>query len=185
MSTTTFEARLSPTHDLRERATRDLHRGAVTEGYGSDLDVVIEQLNIALATELVCGLRYRRHHFLAEGLRSEAVADEFLEHAIEEQAHADRLAKRIVQLGGTPNLDPATLAERSHAEFGAATDLEGMLRENLVAERIAIESYGELIRFLGDGDPTTRRMIEDILATEEEHADELAGLLKSSRPKGI
>ena len=134
-------------------------------------------LNEALATEIVCVLRYRRHHFMADGLHAEPVAQEFLQHAIEEQAHADEIAARIVQLGGAPNFSPEGLASRSHSEYDESESLVEMIREDLVAERIAIESYGEMIRYLGNDDPTTRRMLEGILAMEEEHADDLAGLL--------
>lgn len=175
--TTTF---LSDVKTLRERARRHMERGAVTEGYGADRETVLRLLNEALATEIVCVLRYRRHHFLAEGLHASTAAAEFLEHANEEQQHADRLAARIVQLGGEPDFAPEGLKSRSHSEYHAGTDLEDMLREDLVAERIAIESYAEMIRFIGDGDSTTRRMLEDILAVEEEHADDLAGLLADS-----
>lgn len=174
---TQTQAFLSDVKTLRERARRHIEKGALTESYAADVHVVIELLNTALATELVCVLRYKRHYYMAEGLNAETAATEFLEHATEEQDHADRLAERIVQLGGEPNLDPASLAPRSHSEYDESTKLEEMLREDLVAERIAIESYGEMIRFLGDKDPTTRRLLEDILSVEEEHADDLAGLL--------
>ncbi len=168
---------LTDVKTLRERARQHMERGALTESYGADATVVIELLNTALATELVCVLRYKRHYYMAVGLNAETAAAEFLEHATQEQGHADRLAQRIVQLGGQPDLNPETLAPRSHAEYDESTKLEEMLREDLVAERIAIQSYGEMIRFLGEKDPTTRRMLEDILAVEEEHADDLAGLL--------
>lgn len=171
---------LSDVETLRERAKKNIERGAVVEGYQANRLKVIELLNTALATEIVCTLRYRRHHFVAAGLHAESVAAEFLEHSGQELEHADRLAERIVQLGGEPKLDPSGLTERSHSEFGDTTSLREMLRENLVAERIAVESYTELIRYIGDGDPTTRRMIEDILAVEERHADELAGLMDQS-----
>ena len=172
----TTQATLSDTATLRQRAEKRLQDGALTEGYGADREKVLELLNTALATELVCTLRYKRHHHMAAGLRAEPAAAEFLEHALQEQEHADSLATRIVQLGGEPDFSPAGLEERSHAEYGDAKSLDDMLRENLVAERLAIESYGEMIRFIGDGDPTTRRLLEDILAVEEEHADDLAGL---------
>ena len=141
---------------------------------------MIELLNQALATELVCNLRYRRHYFMASamaGIAGFAIADEFLEHANQEQAHADRLAERIVQLGGEPDFDPNRLAERSHAEYVAGADLKSMLHEDLVAERIAIQTYAEMIRYVGDGDPTTRRILEQILEQEEEHADDLADFI--------
>jgi bacterioferritin len=139
---------------------------------------VIEVLNASLATELVCVLRYRQHHFAAKGLDAEPVAQEFLVHAQEEQDHADRLATRISQLGGTPDMNPDTLTARSHAQYETSEDLVEMIRENLVAERIAIASYTEIINWLGEGDPTTRRLYEDILSVEEEHADDLLGFLE-------
>lgn len=175
--TTRDRSFLSDVHELRQRARAHMERGAVTQGYRADREKVLELLDVALATELVCALRYRRHHFVAAGIRAELAAAEFLEHANEELAHADRLATRIVQLGGEPDLDPARLAQRSHATYTRGGELDGMLRENLLAERIAIESYTEMVRYIGDDDPTTRRMLEDILAVEEEHADDLAGLL--------
>ena len=162
---------------LRQRARQHIEEGAVTEDYKADRGAVLERLNEALATEVVCVLRYRRHYFMARGIHSQAVAAEFLEHSNEEQAHADQIAARIVQLGGEPDFSPATLLDRSHAEYVQGTTLSDMIKENLVAERIAIESYREFIRFLGDRDPTTRRMMESILGTEEEHADDLAELL--------
>jgi bacterioferritin len=162
---------------IRERARRHVEDGAVTKSYKGDRIAIISLLNDALATELVCSLRYRRHHFMATGIDAQSVAAEFLEHANEEQAHADALAARIVQLGGDPDFSPAGLAERSHSEYVAGESLYEMLREDLIAERIAIDTYGQMIRFIGDNDPTTRRMLEDILANEEEHADELAGML--------
>src|SRR5690606_11167867 len=144
------------------------------EGYRADRDTVVKLLNEALATELVCVLRYRRHYFMAQGIHAEAVAAEFLQHANEEQQHADEIAARIVQLGGAPNFSPDGLSTRSHAEYVEGTDLIDMIREDLVAERIAIDSYREMIDYLGADDPTTRRMLEGILAVEEEHADDLA-----------
>jgi bacterioferritin len=162
---------------IRERAREHMERGAVIEGYRADREAVVKLLNDALATELVCVLRYKRHYFTASGLRAEPAAAEFLEHARQEQEHADSLATRIVQLGGEPDFNPEGLAGRSHSEYVEGGNLREMLRENLVAERIAIESYGEMVRFLGDDDPTTRRLLEDILAVEEEHANDLSGLL--------
>lgn len=156
-----------------------MQQGAVTDDYRADRKTVINVLNEALATELVCVLRYRRHYFMSEGVDAEPVVSEFLKHADEEQGHADQIAMRIVQLGGEPDFSPDELAMRSHAEYVEGENLKEMLQENLVAERIAIESYREIIRFLGDDDPTTRRMLEDILAVEEEHADDMAGLLRS------
>jgi bacterioferritin len=163
---------------LREQARLEIEKGPVTSAYKADVDRVIEVLNVALATELVCTLRYRQHHFTAKGLDAEPVAAEFLVHANEEQEHADRLATRIGQLGGTPDMNPDTLSQRSHAQYETADSLEQMIRENLVAERIAIASYTEIIGWIGDGDPTTRRLFEDILSVEEEHADDLVGFLE-------
>lgn len=163
---------------IRERARRHLEQGAVTEGYKANRETVIKLLNEALATELVCVLRYKRHHFMATGIHAQGVAQEFLEHANEEQGHADQIAARIVQLGGAPNFSPEGLATRSHAEYVEGNDLIDMIKENLVAERIAIDSYGDMVRYLGDDDPTTRRMLEGILAMEEEHADDLVNLLE-------
>lgn len=162
---------------LRANARQHIEDGAVTDGYKADRKAVLGMLNDALATELVCVLRYRRHHFMARGIHSQAVAEEFLAHSNEEQAHADLLAERMVQLGGEPDFSPATLLSRSHAEYVEGVTLADMIKENLVAERIAIDSYRHLIQYLGDQDPTTRRMLESILAMEEEHADDLADLL--------
>jgi bacterioferritin len=170
--------RLTDVTQIRDRARQHLEEGAVTAGYGADRGVVLALLNTALATELVCVLRYRRHYHVASGFRGATAAAEFLEHAVEEQQHADRIAQRIVQLGGKPDFDPDGLASRSHSEYVAGDSLDQMIRENLVAERIAIESYGEMIRYIGDGDPTTRRMLEEILAVEEGHADDMADLLR-------
>jgi len=162
---------------LRERARKHIEKGAVIESYRADLPTVIKLLNEALATELICILRYKRHYFMAEGIEAQSVAAEFLQHANEEQGHADEIAGRIVQLGGEPNFSPEGLATRSHAEYKPGTDLIDMIKEDLVAERIAIESYGDMIRYIGDDDVTTRRMLEGILAVEEEHADDLNTLL--------
>jgi len=159
-------------------ARRRLEDGAVTPSYGPYRDSIVELLDAALATELVCVLRYKRHHFTAKGLASPAVAAEFLAHANEEAAHGDRLAERIVQLGGEPDFSPDTLLQRSHAEYDDATDLHSMLLANLRAERVAIETYRQMIQLIGDRDPTTRRLLEDILCQEEEHADELKDLLE-------
>lgn len=161
---------------LRARARQNANDGAVTPGYAADRTMVLQQLNTALATELVCVLRYKRHQFMAQGIHAKTAAAEFRAHAQEELEHADCLAARIVQLGGEPDFSPDGLSARSHAEYRAGTDLASMIEEDLVAERIAIDSYGHLLRCLGNGDPTTRRMIEGILATEEEHADELASM---------
>jgi bacterioferritin len=154
-------------------AARSLDEGAVTPSYGPWRDDVVKLLNDALATELVCVLRYKRHYFTASGVSSPAIADEFLVHANEESAHADRIAERIVQLGGEPDFAPTHLLDRSHANYDESTDLQAMVRANLVAERIAVETYRQMINLIGDKDPTTRRMLEDILSDEEEHADEL------------
>ncbi|MBS0454737.1 MAG: ferritin-like domain-containing protein [Proteobacteria bacterium] len=154
-------------------AGKSLDEGAVTPGYGPWRDDIVKLLNDALATELVCILRYKRHYFTANGVQSPAIADEFLVHANEESAHADMLAERIVQLGGEPDFAPSHLLDRSHAAYDESTDLQSMVRANLVAERIAVESYRQMISLIGDKDPTTRRMLEEILADEEEHADEL------------
>ena len=162
---------------LRERARRHIERGAVTEGYQADRETVIKICNEALATEIVCVLRYKRHYFMAKGINAESVAAEFAEHATEEQAHADRIAGRIVQLGGEPNLSPDGLSSRSHSEYVEGDTLIDMIKEDLIAERIAIDSYKEIVEYLGDKDPTTRRMFEEILAVEEEHADDLVSLL--------
>jgi bacterioferritin len=163
---------------LRERARAEIDKGPVTEAYGADLKRVIEVCNEALATEIVCVLRYKRHYYTATGIHSESVAAEFLEHAADEQRHADLLAERISQLGGAPDFDPARLSVRSHTEYDASPDLVEMIREDLVAERIAIASYTEIAQWIGDGDPTTRRLFEYLLANEEEHADDLRGLLE-------
>jgi bacterioferritin len=162
---------------LRDRARKHLQEGAVTSNYGADPDVVVKVLNEALATEIVCVLRYKRHYFMAQGIASESVKAEFAEHASQEQEHADRIAERIVQLGGEPDLNPDTLTSRSHAEYVEGTSLVDMLREDLVAERIAIESYREIIEWLRGKDSTTRRMMEEILAVEEEHAEDISSLL--------
>jgi bacterioferritin len=162
---------------LRERARQHIERGAVTEGYSADRETVIKILNEALATEIVCVLRYKRHYFMATGIHAESVAAEFLQHANEEQGHADQIGQRIVQLGGAPNLNPDGLLSRSHAEYVEGDTLLDMIKEDLVAERIAIDSYREMIQYLANDDPTTRRMLEGILAMEEEHADDLVSLL--------
>lgn len=164
---------------LRERARQHIEQGAVTEGYKADRNTVVKLLNEALATEIVCVLRYRRHHFMATGINAESVAAEFLQHANEEQGHADLIAQRIVQLGGEPDFDPEGLLTRSHAEYVAGDTLTDMIKEDLVAERIAIDSYREMINYVANDDPTTRRMLEGILAMEEEHADDLVSLLET------
>jgi bacterioferritin len=170
--------RLTDVKTLRQRARANLEEGAVTTGYGADRDTVVKMLNDALATEIVCVLRYKRHYFMAQGLSSESVKDEFLEHAGEEQEHADRIAERIVQLGGEPDLNPASLAARAHSEYVEGTSLVDMIKEDLVAERIAIESYREMVEYLDGKDPTSHRMMRDIMAVEEEHAEDLNSLLQ-------
>jgi bacterioferritin len=173
---------LSDIKTLRERARRHIEQGAVTEGYKADRETVIKLLNEALATEIVCVLRYKRHYFMAQGIHADPVAEEFLQHANEEQGHADQLAARITQLGGEPNFNPEGLLTRSHSEYVEGQSLLDMVREDLVAERIAIDSYAEMARYLGENDPTTRRMMEGILAVEEEHADDLAKILAEIDP---
>ena len=168
---------LSDVRDLRQRARQHIENGAVVENYRGDRTTVIKLLNVALATEIVCVLRYKRHYFMAAGLEASSVAAEFLVHANEEQAHADEIATRITQLNGAPDLNPEGMLSRSHSEYVEGESLKDMIREDLVAERVAIESYSEIIRYLGDRDPTTRRMLEQILAVEEEHADDLASML--------
>lgn len=163
---------------IRERARQHIQEGAVTPGYGANKDVVVRLLNEALATELVCTLRYKRHYFTARGLTSAAVAEEFMEHANEEQMHADQIAERIVQLGGEPDFSPDTLTSRSHAEYIEGSSLPEMIKEDLVAERVAIESYRDIVQYLGNNDPTTRRLMEEVLAKEEEHAEDLLSLIQ-------
>ncbi len=169
---------LTDVKTLRARARQHIDDGAVTDGYLGDRKTVIKLLNEALATEIVCVLRYRYHHFVASGIHADAVAAEFMVHSNEEQEHADWLAKRIVQLNGEPNMDPAGLTSRSHSEYVKGSNLRDMIKENLVAERIAIDSYKEMIAYIGDKDTTTKRVLESILAVEEEHADELSDWLE-------
>ncbi len=164
---------------IKRRAREHMSEGAVTESYGADREAVLKVLNEVLATEIVCTLRYRNNFLVAQGIHAESVAAEFKQHALEEQDHADRVAARIVQLGGEPNMDPSSLTSRSHAEYKTSSSLIDMLQENLVAERIAISTYSEIVRWLGDGDATTRRLMEYLLEREEEHADDLASLLVS------
>ena len=168
----------------RERARQHIEDGAVTASYGADRETVVRLLNDALATELVCVLRYKRHYYMAEGIHAEAVKAEFAEHAAEEQAHADSIAERIVQLGGAPDFNPEILASRSHAEYREGTSLRDMIREDLVAERVAIDSYREIAQYLEGRDSTTRRLMEQIQAAEEEHADDLVSLLKRMPEEG-
>jgi bacterioferritin len=169
---------LTDIQTLRERARQHIENGAVTEGYTADRETVVKILNEALATEIVCVLRYKRHYFMASGIHAEGVAAEFLEHANDEQGHADQIAQRIVQLQGEPNFNPEGLLMRSHAEYVEGTTLTDMIKEDLVAERIAIDSYREMINYFGNDDPTSKRMLEGILAVEEEHADDLVSLLE-------
>ena len=173
---------LTDVKELRRRARQRIETGAVTPGYQGNLETVLKLLNDALATEIVCVLRYKRHYFMAAGIHAQAVAQEFLEHANEESGHADLIAGRIVQLGGAPDFNPAGLVGKSHAEYVEGETLVDMIKEDLVAERIAIDSYAEMARYVGDDDPTTRRMLEGILAVEEEHADDLATLLATLDP---
>jgi len=170
---------VSDIQELRRRARQHMEMGAVTSSYKADRETVIRILNEVLATEIVCTLRYKRHYYMATGIHAQAVAEEFLEHAKEEQSHADIAAERITQLGGAPNFNPEGLATRSHAQYVEGTSLMDMVREDLVAERIAVESYNEIIRYLGTDDPTTRIAIEQILAKEEEHADDMKKLLET------
>ncbi|HEU4523225.1 MAG TPA: ferritin-like domain-containing protein [Thermoanaerobaculia bacterium] len=168
---------LTDVKELRRRARQHIEEGAVTDGYRGNRDTVVKLLNEALATEIVCVLRYKRHYFMAQGIHADPIAQEFLQHANEEQGHADQLAGRIVQLGGMPNFSPEGLLSRSHSEYVEGETLVDMIKEDLVAERVAIDSYTEMIRYVGDDDITTRRMLEEILAVEEEHADDLASFL--------
>jgi len=174
---TTDKPFLSDIQELRRRARRHIEEGAVTESYRGDRATVIKLLNEALATEIVCVLRYKRHYFMAQGIHAEPIAAEFLQHANEEQGHADQIAERIIQLGGAPNFNPDGLLMRSHSEYVEGHTLIDMIKEDLVAERVAIDSYTEMIRYIGENDITTRRMLESILAVEEEHAEDLASFL--------
>jgi bacterioferritin len=169
---------LTDVKTLRERARQHVEQGAVTEGYNADREKILRLLNESLATEWVCALRYKRHYYMASGIKASVAAEEFLEHAIQELEHADKLAERIVQLGGEPDLNPDNLSKNAHAQYVEGKNLKEMVLEDLVAERIAIDSYREIIQFIGESDPTSRRIFEDILAQEEEHADDMADLLK-------
>ena len=173
---------LTDVKTLRERARKHIENGAVTEGYKADREQVCKILNEARATEIVCVLRYKRHYYMATGIHAQAVAAEFLEHANEEQGHADQIAERITQLQGAPNFSPEGMLTRSHSEYVEGGSLVDMIKENLIAERIAIDSYSEMIRYVGDNDTTTKRMLEGILAMEEEHADDMANLLATLDP---
>lgn len=170
---------LTDISEIRRRARQHIEDGAVTDSYKGDRKTVLRVLNEALATEIVCVLRYKRHHYMAKGIHSQAVAEEFLEHAAEEQEHADMIAERITQLDGEPNFNPDGLLTRSHSEYVEGESLVDMIKEDLVAERIAVESYSEIIRYLADNDPTSRRMMEEILAKEEEHAEDMKTLLET------
>ena len=170
---------LSDISEIRRRARQHIEDGAVTDSYKGDRKTVLRVLNEALATEIVSVLRYKRHHYMAKGIHSQAVAEEFLEHAAEEQEHADMIAERITQLDGEPNFNPDGLLTRSHSEYVEGESLVDMIKEDLVAERIAVESYSEIIRYLADNDPTSRRMMEEILAKEEEHAEDMKTLLET------
>ena len=176
MSTT--QPFLTDVKELRRRARENIEQGAITDSYELDANQVCDILNQALATEIVCVLRYKRHYYMANGLNKDAVAAEFLEHANDEQRHADSIAERITQLGGSPNFNPEGLASRSHSEYKEGSSLIDMIKEDLIAERVAIESYNEIVRFLGDKDPTSRRLMESILAVEEEHANDMNDLLQ-------
>jgi len=176
--TTTSTPFLSDVQELRRRARENMMQGPITSDYRGDVKQAVDVLNQALATEIVCVLRYKRHYYMSRGIYKDAVADEFLEHANQEQEHADMIAERITQLGGEPDLSPDGLSSRSHSEYREGTNMIDMIKENLVAERVAIESYREMIRFFGENDPTTRRMLEQILAVEEEHANDMVDLLE-------
>ena len=174
---------LTDIKELQRRAREHVEKGAVTPAYRGDVETAVRLLNEALATEIVCTLRYRRHHYMAAGIHYQAVADEFMEHARQEQEHADRIAERIRQLGGAPDFNPEGLLTRSHAQYAEGSSLIDMIKEDLIAERIAIESYMEMIRYFGDNDPTSRRLMEDVLEQEEEHADDMATLLEKLDPQ--
>ena len=178
LSEMNMSVELTDVKTLRERARKHAEHGAVTEGYQADREKILRLLNESLATELVCVLRYKRHYFMASGIKASVAAAEFLEHATQEAEHADKLAERIVQLGGEPDFNPDNLSKHSHAQYVEGKNLKEMVLEDLVAERIAIDSYREIIQFIGDSDPTTRRIFEDILAQEEEHADDMSDLLQ-------
>ncbi|WP_116893130.1 ferritin-like domain-containing protein [Pseudomonas savastanoi] len=172
------QSQLSDVNTLRQRARQNVENGAVTEGYSADRETVLRLLNESLATELVCVLRYKRHYYMASGLKASVAAAEFLEHAEQEAQHAEKLAERIVQLGGEPEFNPDLLSKNSHAQYVAGNTLKEMVYEDLIAERIAVDSYREIIQYIGDSDPTTRRIFEEILAQEEEHADDMSDILE-------
>ncbi|HXS97755.1 MAG TPA: ferritin-like domain-containing protein [Candidatus Limnocylindrales bacterium] len=185
MATQKNQPFLSDIQEIRKRAREHMEKGAVTGSYAADVKTVVDILNQALATELVCVLRYKRHHFTAAGMNAESVATEFQEHATEEQDHADKIAKRITELGGDPDFSPEGLASRSHSQYVEGHTLTEMIQEDLVAERIAIESYSEIVRYLGEKDPTSRRLMEEILAKEEEHAEDMRSLLARVGKAGL
>jgi bacterioferritin len=174
---------LTDIQEIRRRAREHVMKGAVTPEYKGNVDTAIKLLNEALATEIVCVLRYKRHYYMSRGIYKDAVADEFLEHAKEEQEHADRISERIRQLGGAPNLNPEGLLTRSHSQYVEGTSLVDMIKEDLIAERIAIESYTEMVRYFADNDPTSRRLMEEVLQKEEEHADDMQTLLEELDPR--
>ena len=176
---------VSDIENIRKRAREHIRQGAVTQGYKADRETVIKVLNEALATEIVCVLRYKYHYYMASGIHAQSVAAEFLEHAAEEQDHADQIAARITQLDGKPDLNPQNLLTRSHSEYVEGSSLVEMIEEDLVAERIAIDSYREIVQYLGNNDPTTRRIMESILAKEEEHAEDMKTLLEELGEKGL
>jgi bacterioferritin len=178
-------ATIADLEEIRRRAREHVEQGAVTPYYKADRKMVLNLLNEALATELLCALRYKRHYFMATGIHSKAIAEEFLEHAREEIGHADMIAERIVELGGAPDFNPDGLVSRSHSDYVEGTSLVEMIKEDLIAERIAIGSYTEIIRYLGNDDPTTRRMFEKILAKEEEHAEELSSIIDALDKAGV
>ena len=175
---------LSDIQTIRDRARKQELEGAVTSSYKADREKVIAILNAALATEIVCVLRYTHHYYMASGMHSQSVKAEFLEHAREEQGHANQIAERITQLNGKPDLNPANLLSRSHAEYREGENLVDMIQEDLIAERIAVDTYREIIQYLGENDPTSRKMMEGILASEEEHAEDLKTLLENLGEKG-
>ncbi|HJW07494.1 MAG TPA: DUF892 family protein [Rhodanobacter sp.] len=175
---------VSDLENIRKRARQDIDKGALTAGYRADRSTVVKLLNHALATEIVCVLRYKYHYYMASGIHSQAIKAEFLQHANEEQGHADQIAERITQLGGKPNLSPEGLLSRSHSDYVEGEDIVDMIKEDLVAERIAIDSYREMIAYVGADDPTTRRVLESILAMEEEHAEDMNTLLEQLGKKG-
>jgi bacterioferritin len=175
---------ISDIENIRKRAREHIDKGAITDGYKADRKTIVKILNEALATEIVCVMRYKYHYYMAKGIHSQSVKAEFLEHANEEQQHADRIAERITQLEGTPNFSPEGLLSRSHSDYAEGEDIVDMIKEDLIAERIAIDAYREIIDYIGEDDPTTRRMMEEIMAVEEEHAEDMSSLLEQLGKKG-